>query len=384
MTERFDFNGDNLRIARLMSGISLNELGERVGTTRQYIHQLETDNSKAPTKDLIDALAYELLVESNFFYGKLGNQIKEEECHFRRLRTTLVSSRRESAARATLLNKLIETLEKYLEFPAINFPQREIFSLSSAEEAANACRAHWHLGDGPIKSMVRVAENAGAIISTFGDISEKIDALSISRNRPLIILNTTKNSSRVRMDIAHEILHIIGHSGIETGDLDTEAQADNFASHFLLPRAALIREYTSRSKTRIDWGSIYAIKVKWGISARAVVYRLNQYGLITPTQYRTANIHFSKTGQSKEEFEDDKVPLERPELLPSSLKLLLQSYGHGFGGLLSVLGIRFEFLAKLTQTEDSLTPLIASADLPHNVTSIFAYKSSRLQNMDGS
>lgn len=377
MTDKIVFNGDNLRIARLMSGISLNELGERVGTTRQYIHQLETTDKKVPTKDLVEAFAYELGVDSRFFCYPLGNQVKEEECHFRKLKTTLVSSRRESAARATLMNKLIETLEAYLDLPTVNFPQLEIYSLADAETASIECRKYWKLGDGPIKNMIRVAENAGAIVSTFGDISEKIDALSLNRGRPIIILNTTKNAPRIRMDIGHEMLHIIGHDGIETGDRDTEAQADHFASHFLLPRAALIREYTSRSKTRVDWNSIYSIKIKWGISARAIVYRLNQYGLITPSQYRTANIHFSKTGQTKEEHYDDRVPLDLPELLPSSLMLLLQSYGRNFGGLLNELGIKAEFLAGLTKTETTLLPALAEYNLPENITSISAYKHSR-------
>lgn len=380
MTERINFNGDNLRIARLMSGISLNELGERVGTTRQYIHQLETTDKKIPTIDLVEALAYELGVEANFFCYPLGNQVKEEECHFRKLKTTLVSSRRESAARATLMNKLIETLEAYLELPPVNFPQVEISSLADSEAASIECRKYWKLGDGPIKNMIRVAENAGAIVSTFGDVSEKIDALSLNRGRPIIILNTAKNAPRLRMDIGHEMLHIIGHNGIETGDRETEAQADHFASHFLLPRAALIREYTSRSKTRVDWNAIYSMKVKWGISARAVVYRLNQYGLITPSQYRTANIHFSKTGQTKEEVHDDKVPLDMPELLPSSLTLLLRSYGTTFGGLLNELGMKVQFLANLTQTESSLLPLLAEENLPENITSIAAYKHARPHN----
>lgn len=380
MVGKLVFNGDNLRNARLMSGISLHELGERVGNTRQYIHQLETTDKKVPTKDLIDALAYELSVEPNFFCYPLGNQVKEEECHFRKLKTTLVSSRRESAARATLLNKLIDTLEEYLELPKVNFPQLETTSLVDAEAASIKCREHWKLGDGPIKNMIRVAENAGAIVSTFGNISEKIDALSLNRGRPLIILNINKNSPRIRMDIGHEMLHIIGHDGVETGDRDTEAQADYFASHFLLPRAALFREYTSKSKSRLDWSSISAIKIKWGISARAIVYRLNQYGLITPSQYRTANIHFSKTGQTKEEYYDDKVPLDLPELLPSSLLLLLQSYGTNFGGLLNELGIKAEFLAGLTQTEDLLLPLLLELDLPENITSISAYKHSKAQS----
>ncbi|MCH8544042.1 MAG: XRE family transcriptional regulator [Alcanivorax sp.] len=374
MTHKISFNGENLRLARLLSGISLNELGERVGTTRQYIHQLETTDKKVPTKDLIEALAFELNVDARFFCYPIGNHVKEEECHFRKLKTTLVSSRRESAARATLMNKLIEIMEEHLELPQVDFPQYEIFSLADSESASIECRKYWKLGDGPIKNMVRVAENAGAIISTFGSVSEKIDALSLNRGRPIIILNTKKNSPRIRMDIGHEILHIIGHGGIETGDRETEAQADHFASHFLLPRAALVREYTSRSKTRIDWNCIYSTKIKWGISARAVIYRLNQYGLITPSQYRTANIHLSKTGQTKEEFHDEKIPLDLPELLPSSLDLLLKSYGKNFGGILNELGIRAEFLASLTQTEDLLLPLLEDGDFPENVTSISAYK----------
>lgn len=379
MIDRVTFNGDNLRNARLMSGISLNELGERVGTTRQYIHQLETTNNKIPTNDLIAALAYELGVDSRFFCYPLGNQVKEEECHFRKLKSTLVSSKRESAARATLLNKLIETLEEYLEFPAVNFPQLEIASLADAESASVECRKYWRLGDGPIKNMIRVAENAGAIVSTFGAVSEKIDALSLNRHRPLIILNITKSAPRIRMDIGHEMLHIIGHNGIETGDTHTEAQANHFASHFLLPRSAVLREYTSKSKTRIDWNTISSMKIKWGISSKAIIYRLNQYGLITPSQYRTANIHFSKTGQTKEEFYDDKVSLDLPELLPSSLQLLLQSYGKDFGGLLNELGIKVEFLTRLTQTEDLLLPLLSELELPESITSISAYKHLKTQ-----
>lgn len=379
MIDRVTFNGDNLRNARLMSGISLNELGERVGTTRQYIHQLETAINKTPANDLVDALAYELDVDPSFFCYPLGNQVKEEECHFRKLRSTLVSSKRESAARATLLNKLVETLEQYLDFPTVNFPQLEVTSLMDAESASLECRKHWGLGDGPIKNMIRVAENAGAIVSTFGDISEKIDALSLNRDRPLIILNINKSAPRIRMDIGHEILHIIGHNGVETGDIQTEAQANHFASHFLLPRHAVFREYTSKSKTRIDWTTISSMKIKWGISSKAIIYRLNQYGLITPSQYRTANIHFSKTGQTKEEYYDDKVSLDLPELLPSSLLLLLQSYGKNFGGLLSELGIKAEFLTRLTQTEDLLRPALSAHDLPENVTSISAYKHLKSQ-----
>lgn len=374
MSTKAVFNGDNLRLARLMLGISLNELGERVGTTRQYIHQLETTDKKVPTSDLVGALAYELRVKTGFFSYPIGNLVKEEECHFRKLKSTLVSSRRECAARATLINRFVDTLEKYLDLPIVNFPQYEVEHLAEVEVVSIECRKHWKLGDGPIKNMIRVAENAGAVISSFGSVSEKVDALSLHRNRPIILLNPTKSSPRVRMDIGHEMGHIILHNGVETGDQETESQANHFASCFLLPRKSLFNEYISRSVSRIDWNSIYSIKVKWGVSARAIIYRLNQCGLITPSQYRTANIYLSKTGQTRVEKMDGQVLREMPELLPSSLSLLIESCGKSLGGLLDELNIKAEFLADLTQTEKVILPMLESFSLPENITNILAYK----------
>ena len=50
------FNGDKLRLARLLAGISLDELGGLVDASRQFIHQLET-GAKEPTPEMIAALA---------------------------------------------------------------------------------------------------------------------------------------------------------------------------------------------------------------------------------------------------------------------------------------------------------------------------------------
>lgn len=377
MNDKTIFLGDNLRLARLMSGISLNVLGELVCTTRQYIQQLESDNKK-PTEELTNALAYELNVDPKFFTLPIGNQVKEEECHFRKLKTTLVSARRECTARATLLNKLIDTIENYLDLPEIDFPQFEVASMFDVENAALECRKYWKLGHGPIASMIRVLENAGAIITTFGEVSEKVDALSIYRNRPLILLNASKSAPRIRMDLAHEGAHVILHHGIETGDQETESQADYFASSFLLPRQALLKEYGSSARSRIDWNSIRQIKIKWGISSRAIIFRLHQLEVITPSQYRTANIHLSKTGQTKTEWYDNDVPYESPELIKNSISLLGASYGSSFGGLLKELGIKSSFLAELTQTEDIVNLIIEENPSAKNVTNIHSFRQAKV------
>jgi len=57
------------------------------------------------------------------------------------------------------------------------------------------------------------------------------------------------------------------------------------------------------------------------VSARAIIYRAHQLGLITAQQYRSANIQLS-SGQSKVEKYDEQITPEEPELLNNSLKLL--------------------------------------------------------------
>lgn len=140
--------------------------------------------------------------------------------------------------------ELVSFIDKYVDFPQIDFPQIEITDIESIELAAEKCRTHWGLGsDRPISNMIRVLENAGAVVTTFKDISDKIDAFSTSRSRPIIIENNV-TACRMRFDLAHECGHLVMHEGIETGDAETESQAHRFASAFLLPREAFIKEFS--------------------------------------------------------------------------------------------------------------------------------------------
>lgn len=370
MSSTSNFRGENLRLARLMSGFSLQELGERIGNcTRQYIQQLEKD-TKTPSMELVEALSYELNVKKDFFSKPIENQIKEEECHFRKLKSTLVKARRECTAKATFLNLLIEKLDSHLDLPEIDIMEITPSNISDIDKITLDCRRYWGLGNAPISSMTRLLENSGVIVSSFGSISEKVDALSVFRKRPFVIYNTTKSAPRIRADLAHEYGHLIMHNGIETGDKKTETEADYFASTLLLPTSELIKSYGSSVKSRVDWKSIRDIKIKWGVSTKLIIYRLNLLGILTPTQYRTANIHLSKTGQTKTEWYDEKVRLENPELLFKSLELLNNTYGNDFGGLLNSLEVSQGFIEDLTQLKfKKINP-----DIDYKVTSLDFYR----------
>lgn len=315
------FYAHKLKLARNFHGISLEEVGDQVAATRQYIQQLES-GAKQPSESMVAALSDVLGLDEKFFYVPDLALPSEEECHFRSRQAKTLALKHQALSQAALLEKLVDELDNMLEFPEINIPSILVNDLNEVESVAEQVRAEWGLGaSGPIKNMVRAAENAGIIVSYFEGISEKIDAFSKHGHRPIIIRNPLKESvCRMRFDIAHECGHLIMHQGKITGDKQTETEANRFASAFLLPRSAFVSEFP-RAGRRFDWSALYDMKLRWKVSVAAIIRRAFDLGIVDAAAYRRASIHLSKTGQTKKEHYDDSdlIPQEEPELLNNAI-----------------------------------------------------------------
>lgn len=343
------FHGDKLRLARLLAGLSLDELGSAVGNSRQFIHQLET-GAKEPTEELCDALAAVLLVTPEFFSQPAANPVREEDCHFRRLVSAPRGLVTQTVARGTALEALVDAIEKQVRLPAVDFPEdARPDTIDGVERIAENARRHWGLGlDGPITSMMRVVENSGAVVVQFDDLTDRIDALSMARRRPIIVRSTAKAAAvRLRFDLAHEAAHLIMHQGVVTGDSITEGEAHRFAGAFLIPRAAFAKEFP-RNRRWLDWNVLAAMKLRWKVSLRAIVRRAFDLGLIDAAQYRTANIQLVKTGQSKAERYDDRIVSEEPELLRAAIGWLAGRHHVGLHHLIAELGMTPALFTRLT------------------------------------
>ncbi|MCR4266419.1 ImmA/IrrE family metallo-endopeptidase [Nitratireductor sp. ZSWI3] len=343
------FYGDKLRLARLLAGLSLDELGGLVAASRQFIHQLET-GAKEPTDEMRDALAAALSVTSAFFAMPATNLVREEDCHFRRLASAPRALIAQTVARGTALEALVDALEGQVRMPIVDFPEEaRPASPDAIERIAENARRHWGLGlDGPITSMMRVVENAGAVVVNFDDLTDRIDALSMARRRPIIVRSTAKVAgARLRFDLAHEAAHLIMHQGIVTGDSVTEGEAHRFAGAFLIPRTAFAREFP-RSRRTLDWNALFAMKLRWKVSVRAIARRAFDLGLIDAAQYRTANIQLVKTGQAKAERYDERVAVEEPELLRASISWVSNRDAIVLHHLLAKLGMAPELFSRLT------------------------------------
>ncbi|MBW4789154.1 ImmA/IrrE family metallo-endopeptidase [Alcaligenes faecalis subsp. faecalis] len=342
------FNGAELRLARLFKGSSLEEVANCVGKTRQYLHKLETGQA-TPTAELTLKLAEALDVNPSFFEQLSLPTVEEGQFHFRKLLTTKVAAKQATLARGELTLRLVLFLEKELKLPTIRIPEVESCeTVDDIERAAELCRAEWGLGNGPIEHMSRLAENVGAIVTSFPGLSKEVDAMSVSTRRPIIVRNDVKESAcRQRFDIAHELGHFVMHEGLITGDRTTESQANRFAGALLVPRTMMMKLFPRGRGSRLDWTALSNFKMQWKISKAASLYRARQLDLISEAQYKTGAITLRRTGEALREFEDVHIPLEQPELLERSFSVLAVKKSIFHEDIADQLQVSSEFLTDL-------------------------------------
>lgn len=343
------FNGTQLRTARHFWGMTLQEIADAISTTRQFVSQLETGKAKPGRSDaIVEALANAVEVHPEFLFRSERTQVHEEQAHFRKLAATKASARQMVLARGTIFGQVVDFITKRVRLPAVNIPDySDSTSAEQIERAAELTRMHWGLGLGPISHMVRVVERAGIVVAFFNEASAQVDALSIASKRPIIVRNDAKKSPfRQRFDIAHELGHLVLHEGQVTGDRKTETEANRFASAFLLPRSTFAKAFP-RKGTRLDWAGIRQLKLTFGASKAAILYRARSLDLIDEDQYRSAIITLKNRGEAIEEAEDSLVANELSELIPKSLDVLRNAHGVSFSDLAQALLISPDFLKQI-------------------------------------
>jgi Zn-dependent peptidase ImmA (M78 family)/DNA-binding XRE family transcriptional regulator len=323
-----DFVGTNLRLSRLFQNLSLAELGEKVGVSRQFLSRVET-GAESVSSQLETALAEALEVLPEFFYHIDPNPISDDQCHFRKLLTTKVALRQVARARGEMLKRLIGVLDEHVELPHYQVCEADPVSPETIERAAETFRSLFDLGFGPLSNVTRIAENAGAVVMKVQGLAPEIDAISFATKRPLIALNGSGRSAcRERFGIAHELGHFSLHIGVLTGDRLTETQANRFASAFLMPRTAFASECRLAIRgTRLNWSALAEMKLRWGVSKAAIIYRGRQLGIFTDDQARAGYVGLNRHGEAVQEDEDHLIAYEEPEVIVESLKVMKDHFG---------------------------------------------------------
>lgn len=328
------FNGQNLRVARVFRALTQSEVAAEVAASPALISQLES-GGRDPSNELLEALSHVLGFEVDFFGQRTEDEFREDECNFRRRRTTPEKLQKRLLAHGTLLGMLIRHLGKTLDLPAYAVPEIRVTTPDDIERAAEACRNAWGIPlDEPVSGLGRVLERAGVVLSRIKLESEEVEAFSRFGPASVIEVDSVKDSgSRVRFDLAHELGHGVMHRGIRTGTPDTEAQADAFAGAFLLPRTQFRREFWTGG--RLDWNYLLQLKGRWGTSVGTLVRRAYELGVIDAATYRRARKHMYAQGWASGEPEEPAA--EQPELLEAALREWQSRLGGGLRAMAAAL-----------------------------------------------
>jgi Zn-dependent peptidase ImmA (M78 family)/transcriptional regulator with XRE-family HTH domain len=208
-----------------------------------------------------------------------------------------------SAAVAFALNHWIS--QRFdLHKPAIPDLRNE----NSPEGAAMVLRDLWGLGEQPVSNMVHLLEYKGVrVFSLALDVSDVDACCTWHNNEPFIFLNTKKSNARRRFDAAHELGHLVLHRHGNYDGRDVEREADEFASAFLMPRNGFV----ATAPKFVDLKSVMPIKIKWGVSVAAYIYRLNSLGLLSEWHYRTLFKQISQRGYRTAEPSDSKIEFSK-------------------------------------------------------------------------
>jgi Zn-dependent peptidase ImmA (M78 family)/transcriptional regulator with XRE-family HTH domain len=355
-----DFNGLELKLLRQFNELTLEDLGSKLDCTRQYLHKIETGQS-LPNDLFIDKVAHYFNVPQSFF-GQLKPILQEDQINFRSNRTARVSSKQIVIARGEYIKRLIEYMDTKLRLPKydIHNPDDPPLPMDySIETIAEKCRENWGLGLGPISNMVRLCETHGIVVTTFPSVSKEVDALSLAVKRPVFVRNEAKESiCRQRLDLGHELGHLVLHDGVITGDRLTESQANHFAGALLIPQVMMRTHFPIWYKNgRYNWAKLSDFKLEWKVSKAAILYRAKQLGLLTQEQYTSGVIYLKRYGEGITEKEDHLIPAEKPELLKACFNMLVKKKIYA-EDVANALNVNVMFLEQLVGFELMIRPRV--------------------------
>jgi Zn-dependent peptidase ImmA (M78 family) len=323
-----DFTPMRLTQAREARGLSLTELADLCGVSRQSISNYE-NSKQSPTQSVLERIAEKLNLPTQFFLRPY-QQRDNSRIFFRALSAATKKARTRAGRRLEWLEETIDYLKEFIDFLPVNIPNFDvgkslhILHNDDIEKIANDCRREWGLGDGPISNMVRLLENQGTIMALLRLDANNLDSFSVwYKNMPIIVIGNDKCSAvRLRFDSAHELGHLVLHRSIDKIGRyfkEVEDQASRFASAFLLPAKAFTKDFSYPTLN-----SFLSIKRKWKVSIKAMIKRCHDLNIISDDYAQKLYINYSQRRWTKNEPFDDELKPEEPMFSHRCIDLMIK------------------------------------------------------------
>lgn len=279
-----NITGYRIKSARKLKGLSLQNVADELGISKQMVSKYENGLSVPPSSKL---LILSKLFNQKIDYFFRSFKVELGEVNFRKKSSF-------SAKKQTSLKEQIKIkLENYLwieDTLAIDSSFKNIIShkkiktLSDIDDAVLHLRNSWKIGIDPIHNIIQLLEDKEIKIIELYDVDNKFDGLAtyIDKKYPVIVVNGMFPVERKRFTILHELGHLL--LNLPNCELAEEEKfCHSFASEFLLPKHMLVNEFGNKRK-HVSFTELVSIQKKYGISIPAIIYRLVENGIL-PKEY---------------------------------------------------------------------------------------------------
>ena len=322
------FNQERLIEAREARALTAVVLADLVGVSPQSISQYERGKT-TPSHETLTRIAKALNLPIRFFTSSPSVEPGEQRVFWRSLSTATKQARKRAIRRFQWSKRIVDFLLHYVELPQLNLPSvdppdnpNEI-SESFIEEAASYCREYWKIDNAPVADLTLLLENNGVIVLSTSLMASTLDSFSqIDLNRAWVVIgDETSSSVRARMSAAHELGHLILHSGLPITGYHSliEQQAFRFATAFLLPEKPFVDELWTPG---LD--ALLSLKDRWKVAVGGMIFRCQQLSLLTPEQTQRMWINYGRRGWRKREPLDDLIEPEQPRLIRRCFDMIIE------------------------------------------------------------
>lgn len=332
-----------LRLAREAHGWSQRALAEQTTLGQGSVSKYE-QGLQEPGEEQVAAMAAALGYPVSFF-TQMDARPTTVLYRTRVLRSAKLEAR--VRARLNLARLVVGALLEDLDIDRVaRFPEPDQH-YESPTQAAAALRTAWGVVPGPVENVSQLLEFAGGVViradlGTDQAVAAYLHPLG-DPIRWFVVNSRVHSGDRIRFSLAHELGHAVLHEAALIPETrEAEAQVNDFAGAFLLPRTDLLAELPRR---RLNLEDLLVLKRRFGVSMQAVVMTAHRAGAISKDEVTRLYRELSFRGWRASE--PGEVPVEESLVLSQALTIHRREHGYTDEDLARIANVSTELLADL-------------------------------------
>ena len=287
-----------LRTAREAAGLSLNDAARRLGfPSYQTLSNIENGQREVKVSELARFARVYFCSFSDFFVDR---EIKRDCAVLWRNAPATDDLKKEAEQEIFYLSEQYHLLEQLLRIKSekgfLEVTRESVRNNAAISRLAKDTRISMGLGQRPACSLHKVLEQEYGVKILYYPLASGSAASMVHPDLgKAVVINANEVPWRRNFDLAHELFHLILWKAFSLEEMadelflaEIEKKADRFASMLLLPEEEIRREIDQimENNRHLAYSDIVDIAIDFGVSAKALLYRLAFINFIT---WDTAN-----------------------------------------------------------------------------------------------